>query len=103
MTGSVDGSLPEMRAYIVQLQAALETRSVIARAQGMVMERYGIDCEAALSVLKRASSTAQSPVRVVAAELITTRRLPAGFVGAVDRIGTAAAPSTGLCLRPAPE
>ena len=37
---------------IRQLEAALETRGVIARAQGILMERYGLEQEQAISALR---------------------------------------------------
>ena len=43
---------------------------------GILMERYEIDADAAIAVLKRASSDLNIKVREVAAILVTTRQLP---------------------------
>lgn len=69
---------------ISQLEAALETRSVIARAQGILMERYDIDADAAIAVLKRTSNDLQIKVHHVAAMLVETRQLPREISGAGD-------------------
>lgn len=61
---------------IRQLKAALESRGVIGRAQGILMERYGIDDDAAIAILKRTSSTMNVKLRDVAAMLVETRKLP---------------------------
>lgn len=59
-----------------QLAAAMETRTVIGQAMGMVMERYGLDEDRAFSVLRRLSSQDNVKLRDLAAELVATRRLP---------------------------
>ncbi|GAB6983533.1 ANTAR domain-containing protein [Nocardioides pyridinolyticus] len=64
------------RERIEQLEAALESRTVIARAQGILMERYGVDADAAFAILKRTSNTMNVKVVDIAASLIETRRLP---------------------------
>jgi AmiR/NasT family two-component response regulator len=61
---------------IRQLEEALQTRTVIARAQGMLMERYEIGADAAFEALKRISSQTNLPVREVARSLVETRHLP---------------------------
>ena len=73
---------------IAQLEAALESRSVIARAQGILMERYDIDEDAAIAVLKRSSSDLNLKVRVVADILIETRQLPRSVDEAQPRSGS---------------
>lgn len=72
--------LLEAQRQIEQLEVALEHRGVIARAQGILMERYGIDDDAALALLKRLSSTHNIKVRDIAAELVETRTFPAEIV-----------------------
>jgi AmiR/NasT family two-component response regulator len=69
---------------ISQLEAALETRSVIARAQGILMERYDIDADAAIAVLKRTSTALPLKVHHVSAMLVETRQLPREITGAGD-------------------
>lgn len=59
-----------------QLAGAIETRTVIGQAIGMVMERYDLDEERAFSVLRRISSHENVKLRDVAAQLVATRRLP---------------------------
>jgi len=60
-----------------QLAAAIETRTVIGQAIGMVMERYRLDEDRAFSVLRRISSQENVKLRDVAKQLVSTRDLPA--------------------------
>lgn len=57
------------------LQRAVASRDLIGQAKGMLMERYAIDDRAAFRVLARVSQTSNRPLRAVAEELVTTRRL----------------------------
>jgi AmiR/NasT family two-component response regulator len=66
---------------IEQLEAALEHRTVIGRAQGILMERYAVDEEAAFEILKRASNTLNVKLFEIASSLVETRRLPDEIVG----------------------
>ena len=59
-----------------QYETALSSRTVIAQACGLVMERYDIDSIQAFSLLNRISSAQNVKVRDIAAELVATRRLP---------------------------
>lgn len=59
-----------------QLATALESRTVIGQALGMVMERYGLDEDAAFRVLRRIASHDNRKLRDVAAQLVADRRLP---------------------------
>ena len=59
-----------------QLASALETRTVIGQAVGMLMERYSLDEHRAFDVLRRVSSQDNTKLRDVAARLVRTRRLP---------------------------
>ncbi|MFS0885528.1 GAF and ANTAR domain-containing protein [Aeromicrobium sp. 179-A 4D2 NHS] len=59
-----------------QFETALDSRTTISQACGLLMERYGMDSAAAFAVLTRVSSTQNIKLREVAAELIRTRRLP---------------------------
>lgn len=64
---------------VANLKVAMDTRTVIGQAQGILMERYGVDAERAFQVLRRVSSHVK--LRDVALELVTTRRTP----GAIAR------------------
>lgn len=60
-----------------QLATALESRTVIGQALGMVMERYDLDEETAFNVLRRLASQDNRKMRDLAAEVVADRRLPA--------------------------
>jgi transcriptional regulator with GAF, ATPase, and Fis domain len=62
---------------IQSLDQALSSRTTIAMALGILMERHRLDQERAFAVLNRVASTEERKVREVAAELVETRRLPA--------------------------
>jgi GAF domain-containing protein len=63
------------------LNAALLTRSVIARAQGLLMERYGVTEDRAFGVLKRISQDNNVKIREVA------ERVAAGdLIDDIDRV-----------------
>ena len=66
---------------IGQLESALDSRTVIGQACGIVMERYRIDAARAFALLTRISSTHNVKLRDVAAEIIDTRRLPPELPG----------------------
>lgn len=57
------------------LQVAMRSREVIAQAQGIVMERFGLTDEQALGLLRRQSQHSQVKMRDVASG-ITNRRPP---------------------------
>ena len=59
-----------------QLAAAVETRTVIGQAMGIVMERYDLDADRAFGVLRRLSSCDNVKLRDLAAQVVTTRKLP---------------------------
>jgi len=61
---------------IDQLEAALDSRTVIAQACGMLMERFDMDAARAFALLTRLSSSQNVKVRDVAARLVLTRRIP---------------------------
>lgn len=50
---------------------------LIGEAKGILMERFGIDGDAAFAFLSRISQDTNTPVWIVAGNLVTTRRLPA--------------------------
>jgi GAF domain-containing protein len=53
-----------------QLRAGMSTRTLIGQALGLLMERYGIDEDAAFAFLSRASSVNNTKLRGVAAEIV---------------------------------
>ena len=61
---------------IQNLQAALDSRTVIAQAVGILMERYDLEPDGAFSVLTRVSTTTNSKLRDLAEQLCTTGGLP---------------------------
>jgi putative methionine-R-sulfoxide reductase with GAF domain len=58
------------------LAHALETRTVIGQATGMVMERYGLDEQTAFNVLRRLSSQDNRKLRDLAQQVVSDRALP---------------------------
>jgi len=61
---------------ITQLHTALDSRTVIGQAVGIIMERYGLDADRAFGVLGRLSSHSNVKLREVAVEVVSTRHLP---------------------------
>ncbi|MEI8406129.1 MULTISPECIES: GAF and ANTAR domain-containing protein [unclassified Kribbella] len=57
------------------LTQAVETRTLIGQAQGLLMERFAIDADQAFAVLRRYSRDNNVKLRIVADELVTNRRL----------------------------
>jgi GAF domain-containing protein len=53
-----------------QLQAALESRDQIGQAKGLLMERHGVDAEAAFEMLRSVSQRSNVKLRDVAVKLI---------------------------------
>ncbi|MGN6251704.1 MAG: GAF and ANTAR domain-containing protein [Marmoricola sp.] len=58
------------------LHAAMDARTLIGQAQGILMERFDIDAESAFGVLRRYSQTRNLKLRIVAEDVVATRRLP---------------------------
>ncbi|GIM64803.1 hypothetical protein Pve01_84280 [Planomonospora venezuelensis] len=58
------------------LQTAISSRHVIGMAQGIAMERYGIDQHQSFELLRRLSSTANVKLRDVATQIVETRTIP---------------------------
>jgi len=63
---------------LADLTRAIEARHLIGQAQGLLMERFSIDGDQAFAVLRRYSQDDNVKLRVVAARLVATRRLPDG-------------------------
>lgn len=61
---------------IDQLKGAVDTRTVIGEALGILMERFDLTPEQAFTVLTRVSNTQNIKLRVLASELVRTRRIP---------------------------
>ena len=61
---------------VVELEAALASRTVIGEAIGIVMERFGIDEEHAFALLARLSSHSNRKLRDIATEIATTGTTP---------------------------
>ncbi len=60
----------EYAREISQLKQAVETRTVIGRAVGIIMHKYGLDDARAFAFLTRMSTTTNTKLRVVADEVI---------------------------------
>ena len=58
------------------MSAALQSRTVIGQAEGILMERLGVDADQALAYLKRVSSHTNTKLVQVAGEIVRTRELP---------------------------
>jgi GAF domain-containing protein len=62
------------------LRMALDARTLIGQAQGILMERFGLDAPRAFSVLRRYSQTHNVKLREVAEEVVESRALKAGHL-----------------------
>ena len=63
-----------LREY--NLQLAMESRTVIGRAEGILMIRYGMDADQALAVLRRYSQDGNVKLRDLAESVVQHRGLP---------------------------
>ncbi|UFN43435.1 GAF and ANTAR domain-containing protein [Nocardioides okcheonensis] len=66
------------------LRAAVDSRHVIGIAQGIAMERFGIDQQQSFELLRRLSSTSNTKLRDVATQVAETREFPHEQVRAGD-------------------
>lgn len=57
------------------LRSAIASRTLIGQAEGILMERFGLDGDAAFNALRRVSQNRNIKLRDVAAELVATRKL----------------------------
>ncbi len=60
------------------LQNALDTRTVIGQAQGVLIERFGVDADRAFAILRRYSQDGNVKLTDVARRLVSTLDLPDG-------------------------
>jgi hypothetical protein len=74
--GSAAGYLRELAASDCSPGTLRSYRILIGQAQGLLMERFAIDADQAFAVLRRYSQDNNVKLRIVADELVTTRRLP---------------------------
>ena len=58
------------------LRQAIDARTLIGRAQGILMERFAIDDQAAFEVLRRHSQNTNTKLNEVARILVSSRALP---------------------------
>jgi GAF domain-containing protein len=58
------------------LNEAIDARTLIGQAQGILMERFDLSADKAFDVLRRYSQDYNTKLRAVAEELVRTRRLP---------------------------
>jgi AmiR/NasT family two-component response regulator len=64
------------RREVQQLHEALESRTVIGQATGILMERFGLDSDAAFGVLRRLSQTHNIKIHSLAGDLVAHGQLP---------------------------
>jgi GAF domain-containing protein len=60
------------------LQNALDTRTVVGQAQGVLMERFDVDADRAFDILRRYSQDSNVKLTAVARDVVTSRELPPG-------------------------
>ena len=80
-----------MQAFdqVENLRTAMRSRDVISQAQGIVMARFGLSSEQAISYLRRGSQQSQVKLRDVAAQIVADHRPPRTSVaeGPIGRPG----------------
>ncbi|GAT08186.1 ANTAR domain-containing protein [Mycolicibacterium novocastrense] len=59
-----------------QFQTALASRDIIGQAKGMIMERFGVDAPAAFNLLVSLSQEKNTPLHLIAAQLVDAARPP---------------------------
>jgi GAF domain-containing protein len=75
------------------LSMALDSRKRIGQAQGILMERYGLDEDQAFEVLRRYSQDHNIKLRYVAEHLISARELPTSPDEITDSAESASTPT----------
>jgi GAF domain-containing protein len=82
----------ESSQLVAQLRTALHTRSLVGRAQGMLMRQFNIDSQQAFETLKRSSQNSNTKMRDLAAMLVTAHD-NGEFEAALSRLTLSAAAS----------
>ena len=67
---------PQDQLRLEQLAEAVEHRTTIGMAMGILMERLDLDADAAFAYLRRVSSHQNRKLYVIASEIATSRVLP---------------------------
>ena len=65
-----------VRREEARLRRMMESGGLIGKAQGLLMERFGIDADQAFTILRRYSQDHNLKLTAVAASLLATRNLP---------------------------
>lgn len=73
----------ESQQLVGQLRTALRTRSLVGRAQGLIMRHLGYDTNHAFEALKRASQNSNTKLRDLAAQLVSAHE-DGSFESAVE-------------------
>lgn len=63
---------------IDQRGATILSRTIIGEAEGILMERFGLNADQAFEYLRRVSSANNRKLALVAEDLVRTRELPSG-------------------------
>lgn len=82
--GSSDATAARLREAlheIEQLRLALDHRTVIGQAQGILMERFDLDADRAFTFLRRASNHSNRKLFAVATSVVTARQMSRVFDG----------------------
>lgn len=61
---------------VTHLEIAITARTVIGRAEGILMERFDLSATQAFAVLRRVSQHRNVKLNRVAADLVQTRKIP---------------------------
>jgi hypothetical protein len=61
----------DSQTLIGHLHTALDTRAIVSQAQGILMHLYGCPAEQAFALLRSASQTMNTKLRIVAEQLVT--------------------------------
>jgi GAF domain-containing protein len=80
----------DSRQLVGQLQFALHTRSLVGRAQGLLMRHFGYDSPHAFDVLRRASQNSNTKLRALA-ELLVRAHEDGRFEAEVEKLALTAA------------